>query len=124
MTYLIGIIKKIFNNELIIENNKIGYKIYTYKCNKFIVGQRVLIYIYEIIDNNHNILVGIHNSEEYEFFNHILKLNGVGYKTAIRFLNSMDYKNLIDILTSNNIDKLSDFLKINDNIKKQLKNWK
>lgn len=95
--YIIGIYKGFKKDYIIIENNNIGYKIYT--CGSTIaslphVGEEVMLYIHQIVREDFNGLYGFLTEEELNMFNLLININGVGAKASLSLLSISNVVNL------------------------------
>ncbi|AGX88892.1 Holliday junction branch migration protein RuvA [Mycoplasma parvum] len=87
MHYLKAQIISIHKNYVIAENNNIGYKIYLAEANSLKEGDNYLIYLFKEfkLDNKNQIishLYGFLTEKEYELFNNLMTIKGIGCKTA------------------------------------------
>lgn len=95
--YITGIFKGIKKDYIIIENNGIGYKIYTSGStisNMPAVDEKVLIYTQQIVREDFIGLYGFITKEELDMFNLLLTINGVGAKAALSLLSIATARNL------------------------------
>lgn len=82
---------------IIIENNGIGYKIYTSGntiANIPKASERITIYTIQIVRDDFIGLYGFLTREELDLFNLLLKVNGVGPKAALSLLSISSVANL------------------------------
>lgn len=82
---------------IIVENNKIGYKIFTSGATMAempSVGEEILIYLEQIVREDFIGLYGFSTREELEMFKLLLSINGVGSKAALSLLSISKVNNL------------------------------
>ena len=79
--YIKGIYKGIYKDYIIIENNGIGYKVFTSGTTMSsmpMIDEEILIYVEQIVREDFNGLYGFLTREELEMFKLLLSINGVG----------------------------------------------
>lgn len=95
--YIKGIYKGIYKDYIIVENNGIGYKIFTSGATMSCmpkVDEEVKVYIEQIIRADFMGLYGFDTVEELEMFKLLLSINGVGSKAALSLLSISRINNL------------------------------
>lgn len=95
--YIIGTYKGIKKDCIIIENNKIGYKIYTSGstiAHMPPIGEEVMINLVQIVREDFIGLYGFLTDEELDMFNLLITINGVGAKAALSLLSISSVTNL------------------------------
>lgn len=95
--YIRGLHKGINKDYIVVENNGIGYKIFTSgstlaKLPK--LDEEVTIYIQQIVREDFIGLYGFLSREELDMFNILLTINGVGAKAALSLLSISTVDNL------------------------------
>jgi len=87
MFYFIkGKVEFLKSDSIILSNNDIGYQIYVSHVDHYKVGQVVTIYIFNVVKEDANYLIGFDTVEEKQLFLSLIKVNGVGPKTAVSAL--------------------------------------
>lgn len=95
--YIKGYFKGINKDYVIIENNNIGYKIFTSgnsMANMPKVDEEVFVYLEQIVREDFLGLYGFITKEELEMFKMLLSINGVGSKAALSMLSISSVNNL------------------------------
>jgi Holliday junction DNA helicase RuvA len=95
--YIKGYFKGINKDYIIIENNNIGYKVFTSgnsMANMPKVDEEVFIYLEQIVREDFLGLYGFTTKEELEMFKMLLSINGVGAKAALSMLSISSVNNL------------------------------
>ncbi|WP_286907827.1 Holliday junction branch migration protein RuvA [Clostridium sp. UBA1652] len=95
--YIRGLHKGINKDYIVVENNGIGYKIFTSgstlaKLPK--LDEEITIYIQQIVREDFIGLYGFLSKEELDMFNILLTINGVGAKAALSLLSISTVDNL------------------------------
>ncbi|MGL4772456.1 MAG: Holliday junction branch migration protein RuvA [Clostridium sp.] len=89
----IGIIK----DYIIVENNGIGYKIFTSGCTMASlpkINEEIMLYLEQIVREDFIGLYGFETREELDMFKLLLSINGVGAKAALSLLSISRVNNL------------------------------
>lgn len=87
--YIKGTFEGINKDYIIIDNNGIGYKIFTSGNTMSSIGQKgesVKIFVHQIVREDFLGLYGFSSMEELNMFNQLLTINGVGAKAALSLL--------------------------------------
>ncbi|MDD3225187.1 MAG: Holliday junction branch migration protein RuvA [Clostridium sp.] len=96
-SYIKGIFTGISKDYVNIENNEIGYMIYTSGSTMAAmpkIGEKVKLYIIQIVRDDFIGLYGFLTEEEKEMFNQLLVINGVGAKACLSLLSICSVTNL------------------------------
>jgi holliday junction DNA helicase RuvA len=95
--YIKGIFVGITKDYIIIENNNIGYKIFTSGSTMSSlpsVGEKVTIYIEQLVREDFIGLYGFLTKEEVSMFKLLLTINGVGAKATLSLMSICNVANL------------------------------
>lgn len=95
--YIRGKFNGINKDYVIVENNGLGYKIFTSGATMSSmpkVGEEVMLYIEQIVREDFIGLYGFDSREELEMFKMLLGINGVGAKAALSLLSISRINNL------------------------------
>lgn len=95
--YIIGEYKGLKNDYVIIENNNIGYKIFTSGstiAKMPSIDEKVKLFLQQIVREDFIGLYGFLTEEELEMFNILITINGVGAKAALSLLSISTVINL------------------------------
>lgn len=119
MRYLIGVVKNIEKKCLVVENNNLGYLIFTPIAENFEISKKYLFYIHQDVKIERNKIIfnfyGFLDLHYLNFFNFLLKIPGVGPKIALNILsNRLDV--LINLIQHENFNELSCLPGINKKI--------
>lgn len=117
--YIIGKITDINSGYIVIDNNGIGYKVYTSNPYSFKLNNEEKIYIYQQIREDDNSLYGFKTSEEKELFLKLTSVKGLGCKMALPML-SVSIDELMSEIEKGNINYLKKFPKIGDKVARQI----
>ncbi len=118
--YIEGIIKEIESNYVVLENNGIGYQIYTPNPYAFNIDEKYKIYLYQLIREDENSLYGFKNKEEKDLFLKLIEVKGLGCKMALPMLATGSINGIVDAIERENILYLKKFPKIGDKVARQI----
>ena len=96
-SYIKGTVEEIYIDSIVVENNGIGYKIFTSGATMSSMpknGEEVQLYLEQIVREDFIGLYGFDSSEELEMFKLLLTINGVGAKAALSLLSISRVNNL------------------------------
>lgn len=118
--YIIGEVKQIESNYIVLENHLIGYLIYTANPYKFQLNKTYQLYIYQYIREDENTLYGFETLEEKNLFLKLIDVKGLGCKMALPMFGSGQLNELISAIETENITYLKKFPKIGDKVARQI----
>jgi len=87
--YIVGTVESISPQYIVVDNNGIGYQIFT--PNPYLFqkdGKKQKVYIYFHVREDAQVLYGFKSKEEKEFFTKLLSVSGIGPKGALAILAS------------------------------------
>lgn len=85
-SYIKGTIKDINPNNIVLENNNIGYEVVVANPYFYTLNEDVVVHISQQVREDSNILYGFSTKEEKNVFLLLLKVKGVGPKSALAIL--------------------------------------
>lgn len=101
--YIEGEIISLIDDNIIVKTGGVGYRIFVGN-NSFTLGQSVKLFIYTNVNEREISLIGFETEKELKLFNLLLNVNGVGPKTAHKFINALGVDNIVNYI-SNSDDK-------------------
>lgn len=101
--YLNGIIKNIYKDAVIIDVHDVGYHALVSHPQDLVEGEKVLLYTYEVTREDEHYLVGFTSKEEFDVFNMLIKVKGLGPKTVINALSATTPNEVLTAISSNNV---------------------
>ena len=108
------------SNYIVIDNNNIGYKIYTASPYSFEIDKEYTVYVYQHIREDENTLFGFKTTEEKNLFLKLIDVKGLGPKMALPMLATGSISGIIDAIERENILYLKKFPKIGDKVARQI----
>ena len=118
--YIKGKIIEISSNYIVLDNNGIGYQIYTGNPYSFQEGQEYTIYVYQKIAEDDNSLYGFKTKEEKELFLKLIGVKGLGPKMAMPMIALGSVSGIADAIDRENVLYLKKFPKIGDKVARQI----
>ena len=119
-SYIKGIIKEIESTYIVLDNQNIGYLIYTANPYSFKIDEEVTIYIYQNVREDELTLYGFKSKEEKDLFLKLINVKGMGPKMALPILASGNVSGIVDAIERENILYLKKFPKIGDKVARQM----
>lgn len=119
-SYIKGIVTDIESNYIVVDNNGIGYLIYTANPYSFSLNENVTIYLYQYVREDEISLYGFKTKEEKSMFLSLIEVKGLGCKMALPMLANGGVDSIISAIESENINYLKKFPKIGDKVARQI----
>lgn len=107
-SYIIGEVKVLKEEYIVIENNNIGYKIYMphRDISTLSKDESLKVYTEFVVNENQILLYGFISSEELEMFLNLKTVSGIGPKAAISILSTLSVYEIEIAILGNDIDKI------------------
>ena len=118
--YIIGTVKYITSNYIIIDNNNIGYIIYVANPYSYELENKYTVYTYNFINETENSLYGFKTMEEKELFLKLINVKGLGPKTAMPILATGSIGGITDAIERENLLYLRKFPKVGEKLARQI----
>lgn len=118
--YIKGIVSEIESNYIVLDNNGVGYLIYTANPYSFEENQEYLIYLYQYVREDEISLYGFKTKEEKDLFLKLIGVKGLGCKMALPMIAAGSTSGIIDAIERENILYLKKFPKIGDKVARQI----
>ena len=118
--YIKGIVTEVKSTSIVLDNNGIGYEIYTPNPFAFMEGDEVKVYIYQYIREDEMSLYGFKKYEEKELFLKLIDVKGLGPKMALPIIAMGSISGISDAINRENILYLKKFPKIGDKLARQM----
>ena len=101
--FLRGKVAHIDSDTVVIDVRDVGYQVYVSHIDDYEIGEEVYLYTYEVIREDDQYLVGFKSLEEKSVFLALIKVKGLGPKSAIGALSSTTPQQVINAIASNNV---------------------
>lgn len=118
--YIKGTVSEINSNNITLDNQGIGYLIYTPNPYSFEENKEYIVYIYDYIREDEHSLYGFKKYEEKELFLKLIDVKGLGPKMALPIIAMGSINGIADAINRENILYLKKFPKIGDKLAKQM----
>ena len=118
--YIKGIISDIESNYIVLNNNGMGYLIYTPNPYSFKLDNEYKVYVYQSVREDNISLFGFKTKEEKELFLKLIEVKGLGPKMALPILATGSISGIVDAIERENILYLKKFPKIGDKVARQI----
>lgn len=119
-SYIEGKVTEIESNYITIDNNGIGYQVFTANPYKFNVSEKYRVYIYQYVREDEISLYGFKEKKEKDLFLKLINVKGLGCKMALPILATGSTQGIIDAIERENILYLKKFPKIGEKVAKQI----
>jgi len=119
-SYIYGKVTDIKSTYVVIDNNGIGYMIYTPNPYVFNEGSEYRIYVYQQVREDELSLFGFRNEEEKDLFLKLISVKGVGPKMALPILATGSINGIVDAIERENLLYLQKFPKIGEKVARQM----
>ena len=106
--YIKGFVKEIESNYIVLDNNGIGYLIYTASPYSFDIDKEYTVYLYQYVREDEISLYGFKSLEEKDLFLKLISVKGLGCKMALPML-AGSISGVVDAIERENILYLKKF---------------
>ena len=119
-SYIIGKIVEIESDSIVIDNNGIGYLVFTPNPYAFNELEETKVYLYQQIKEDEHLLYGFRTIEEKNLFLKLISVKGLGPKMALPIIAMGSISGIADAINRENILYLKKFPKIGDKLARQM----
>ena len=88
---------------VIIDVRDVGYQVLVSHPDDYEIGDEVLVYTYNVVREDEQYLVGFSSLDEKSVFLSLIKVKGLGPKSAIGALSSTTPQEVVNAIASNNV---------------------
>lgn len=118
--YIKGFVKDIESDYIVLDNNGIGFLIYTASPYSFELDKEYTVYLYQNVREDEISLYGFKSIDEKKLFLKLIGVKGLGCKMALPMLATGSPDGIIDAIERENIIYLKKFPKIGDKVARQI----
>ena len=108
-SYIKGVVTGFYSEHVVLENNGIGYLIYVPNPYVYKKNEEVTMYVYQSITENDMRLYGFSSEEQKNLFLMLIKVKGIGPKSAVAILASGEVNDIINAIENANTKYLKSF---------------
>lgn len=119
-SYIVGIVTDIFSDSITLDNNGVGYLIYTSSPYAFEQGLEYKVYLYQQVREDAITLYGFKTIDDKNLFLKLIDVKGLGPKMALPIIAMGSINGIADAINRENILYLKKFPKIGDKLAKQM----
>ncbi len=119
-SYIIGKVTEVSGTGITVDNNGIGYFIYTPNPYAFNIGVEYKVYVYQQIKEDEHLLFGFKTTNEKDMFLKLISVKGMGCKLALPIIATGSISGIVDAIERENVLYLKKFPKIGDKVAKQM----
>ena len=101
--FLKGKVALIDGDNIVVDVNNVGYQVLVSHVDDYVIGDEVTIYTYNVVREDEQYLVGFSSLDEKSVFLSLIKVKGLGPRTAIGALSSTTPEQVIQAIASNNV---------------------
>ena len=101
--FLKGRVALIDKDSVVIDVNNVGYQVLVSHIDDYQIGEEVLVYTYNVVREDEQYLVGFTSLDEKSVFLSLIKVKGLGPKSAIGALSSTTPAEVVNAIASNNV---------------------
>lgn len=117
--YIKGIVTIIESNYIVLDNNGIGYLIYTSNPYSFNINDEYKVYVYQNVKEDEISLYGFKEKEEKDLFMKLIDVKGLGPKMALGII-AGNTNDVISAIERGDINYLKKFPKVGDKVARQI----
>ena len=118
--YIKGKITDINSTYITLENNNIGYAIYTGNPYYYQLDKEYKVYIYTQIKEDEHLLFGFKDQNEKDLFLKLISVKGLGPKMTMPILATGSITNIEQAIEKEDLNYLKKFPKIGDKVARQI----
>ena len=118
--YIRGIISEVKSTSIVLDNNGIGFEIYTPNPYAFTEDEEIKVFVYQYIREDEQSLYGFKTNDEKELFLKLIDVKGLGPKMALPIIAMGSINGISDAINRENILYLKKFPKIGDKLARQM----
>ncbi len=101
--FLKGKVNDIAEDYITIDVSGVGYLVYVSHPDDYEINQDLFIYTHQVIREDEHYLIGFKSKDEQNVFLSLIKVKGLGPKTAINALSATTPQEVIQAIASNNV---------------------
>lgn len=118
--YIVGTITGQKSNYIVLESNKIGFKVFVPNPFSYELDKEYKVYLYNHVKEDEYSLYGFKSENELELFLKLINVKGLGPKVASNFFATGSISGIVDAINRENLLYLTKFPKVGEKLAKQI----
>ncbi len=107
--YIKGVVQEINPTNIVLENNNIGYELIVPNPYNYIINEEVIVYISQQVREDSNTLYGFRTVDQKKVFLLLLKVKGVGPKSALAILAGASSEEITNAIENSDVNYMTKF---------------
>lgn len=103
IAFVKGKVFSISNDSVVLDNQGIGYRIYTAMPQQYVIGDELMLLTYQYVREDAMQLYGFASQEQYDLFLRLIDVKGMGCKSAMNVLASASVGNLVEAIENGDV---------------------
>ena len=103
IAFVKGKVFSISNDSVVLDNQGIGYRIYTAMPQQYVIGDELMLLTYQYVREDAMQLYGFASQEQYDLFLRLIDVKGMGCKSAMNVPASASVGNLVEAIENGDV---------------------
>lgn len=103
IAFIRGKVHSYTSDSVILDHHGMGYRIYIANPGALVLNEEILLYTYQHIREDANLLFGFTSMEEHDLFIRLISVKGLGPKTAMNMLAVTSYQMLVEAIENQDV---------------------
>ncbi|MEE6679346.1 Holliday junction branch migration protein RuvA [Pediococcus pentosaceus] len=118
--YLDGVVVNVNPAYIVVDVNGVGFVVNVANPYSFELDAKQKVFVHQAVSENDQTLYGFKKAEDKELFLNLLKVKGIGPKSALAILANDDHTGLINAINNDDVSYLKKFPKIGPKAAQQI----
>ncbi|RXI21263.1 Holliday junction branch migration protein RuvA [Pediococcus pentosaceus] len=118
--YLDGVVVNVNPAYIVVDVNGVGFLVNVANPYNFELDAKQKVFVHQAVSENDQTLYGFKKAEDKELFLNLLKVKGIGPKSALAILANDDHTGLINAINNDDVSYLKKFPKIGPKAAQQI----
>lgn len=118
--YLDGVVVNVNPAYIVVDVNGVGFLVNVANPYSFKLDAKQKVFVHQAVSENDQTLYGFKKAEDKELFLNLLKVKGIGPKSALAILANDDHTGLINAINNDDVSYLKKFPKIGPKAAQQI----
>lgn len=108
------------NKNIVVSTTDFDYEVMVANPDDFELQEKIYLYLYHVIREDANYLVGFKSKDEKDAFKLLLNVQGIGPKSAITILGNVNYPDLLVAISNNDLDFVKSIPGVSERVANQI----